>query len=175
MGLGQTVLTILALVLMGRLILTVNSTMLDVGFTKDMAEYRITATSLGTSMLEQSSAMAFDEATVDSGTTATTYLTSSSSFGPELTETSEDLFDDIDDYQNYTKIDTLEHSAIFKTHVAVSYITIAGSSVVPTTTKSFSKQVSVEITSDYLVDYSVTPAQPETLRFNQIFSYWYFR
>jgi hypothetical protein len=175
MGLGQTMLTILALVLMGRLVITINTTVLDVGFTKDMAEYRITATSLGTSMLEQSSALAFDEATVDSGTTATTYLTASSSFGPESGETTEHLYDDIDDYHNFSKIDSLEHSAIFKTRVSVSYITVSGSSLVPTSTKSFSKQVTVDITSDYLVNYSVTPAQPETLRFKQIFSYWYFR
>jgi hypothetical protein len=60
MGLGQTMLTIMALVLLGRIVLSINTTTLDVGFTKDMAEYRITATSLGTSMLEQTSALAFD-------------------------------------------------------------------------------------------------------------------
>ncbi|MCK9408257.1 MAG: hypothetical protein WCX28_04060 [Bacteriovoracaceae bacterium] len=175
MGLGQTLLTILALMLMGRLILTINSTTLDVGFTKDIAEYRITATSLGTSMLELSSAMAFDEATVDSGTTNIAFLSASTSFGPDASESSEDLYDDIDDYHNYSKIDSLEHSAIFKTRVTVTYITVSGSSVVTTSAKAFNKQVTVDITSDYLVDYSMTPAQPETLRFKQIFSYWYFR
>lgn len=160
---------------MGRLIITINTTVLDVGFTKDMAEYRITATSLGTSMLEQSSALAFDEATVDSGTTSTASLTAKSSFGPEASETDETLFDDIDDYHNFSKIDSLEHSAIFKTKVTVSYITIAGSNVVPTSSKTFSKEVTVDITSDYLVNFTVTPEQPETLRFKQIFSYWYFR
>jgi hypothetical protein len=175
MGLGQTMLTILALMLMGRIILTINTTTLDVGFTKDIAEYRITATSLGTSMLEQTSAMAFDEATADSGTTSTSYLTAATAFGPDATESSEDLYDDIDDYHNYSKTDSLEHSAIFKTRVTVSYMTISGSGIVQTTTKTFSKQVTVDITSDYLMDYSVTPALPETLRFKQIFSYWYFR
>lgn len=175
MGLGQTLLTILALVLMGRMVITINTTMLDAGFTKDMAEYRITATSLGTSMLEQSSAMAFDEASVDSGVTASSVLTATASFGPDASESSETLYDDIDDYHNYVKIDSLEHSAIFKTRVTVSYITISGSNVVTTSSKAFSKQVTVDITSDYLVNYSVTPAVPETLRFKQIFSYWYFR
>lgn len=175
MGLGQTLLTILALVLMGRMVITINTTMLDAGFTKDMAEYRITATSLGTSMLEQTSAMAFDEASVDSGASSTSVLTAAASFGPDATESSEDLYDDIDDYHNYVKVDSLEYSAIFKTRVTVSYITISGSNVVTTSSKSFSKQVTVDITSDYLVNYSVTPAVPETLRFKQIFSYWYFR
>ncbi len=175
MGLGQTMLTILALILMGRIIISVNTTTLDVGFTKDMAEYRITATSLGTSMLEQSSALAFDENTVDSSATSTSTLTPKASFGTDATETSVDLYDDIDDYNNYTKIDTLSNSGIFKTRVFVTYVDIVGSDVVSTTTKTFSKEVSVEITSDYLVDYSVTPNRPDTLRFKQIFSYWYFR
>lgn len=175
MGLGQTLLTILALILMGRVIITINSTTLDVGFTKDMAEYRITATSLGTSMLEQSAALAFDETTVDSTASTTASLTSAASFGTDATESSVDLYDDIDDYDNYVKIDSLTNSAIFKTRVGVSYVDIVGSSVVSTATKTFSKEVQVEITSDYLVDYSLTPSRPDTLRFKQIFSYWYFR
>jgi len=44
-----------------------------------------------------------------------------------------------------------------------------------TTTKTFNKLVTVYVTSDYLVDYSVTPTRPDTLRFKQIFSYWNFR
>lgn len=175
MGLGQTMLTIMALVLMGRIVLSVNSNTLEVGFTKDIAEYRITATSLGTSMLEQSSALAFDENTVDSTATSSSTLTNSSSLGPDATEITVDDYDDIDDYHNYTKIDSLSHSAIFKTKVTVSYIDISGSNVVTTTTKTYSKEVRVDVTSDYLVDYSVTPARPDTLRFKQIFSYWYFR
>lgn len=175
MGLGQTLLTIMALMLMGRLILSINTMTLDIGFTKDMAEYRITATSLGTSMLEQSSALAFDEKTVDSVATVTTSLTIASNLGPDAGESTVDDFDDIDDYKNYVRYDTLTNSAIYKTRVLVSYVTISGSDVVSTTTRTFSKEVIVEVTSDYLVDYSVTPAQADTLRFKQVFSYWYFR
>jgi len=177
MGLGQTLLSVMALMLMGRVILSINTSTLDVGFTKDMAEYRITATSLGTSMLEQTAGLAFDEKTVDTSLTATqqSSLTISTSFGSDAGETSVDLYDDIDDYHNYTKIDTLTYSAIFKTRVTVNYVTFSGSDIVTTTTKGFSKEVVVDITSDYLVDYSVSPARPDTLRFKQIFSYWSFR
>lgn len=175
MGLGQTMLTIMALMLMGRVILSVNSTTLDVGFTKDMAEYRITATSLGTSMLEQVSATAFDEKTIDSTLYAATNLTAAVSFGPDAGESSVNDYDDIDDFNTYTKIDTLTNSAIFKTRVSISYVTISGSNVVATTTKGFNKEISIAITSDYLVDYTVSPPRPDTLRFKQIFSYWNFR
>lgn len=165
----------MALMLMGRLILSINSTTLDVGYTKDMAEYRITATSLGTSMLEQSSALAFDEKTVDSVASVITSLTVAGSLGTDATESSVDLYDDIDDYHNYVKYDTLTNSAIFKTRVRVAYATVSGSDIVTTTTRTFSKEIVVEITSDYLIDYSVTPSRADTLRFKQVFSYWYFR
>ncbi|MEW5799150.1 MAG: hypothetical protein AB1728_09100 [Bacteroidota bacterium] len=160
---------------MGRLILSVNTTTLDVGYTKDMAEYRITATSLGTSMLEQSSALAFDERTVDSVASVITSLTVAGSLGTDAGESSVDLYDDIDDYNNYVKYDTLTNSAIYKTRVRVSYVTISGTTVASTTTRTFSKEIDVELTSDYLIDYSVTPTRADTLHFKQIFSYWYFR
>lgn len=177
MGLGQTLLTIMALMMMGRLILMVNTTTLDVGFTKDMAEYRITATSLGTSFLESANSLSFDEATVDTFLLATqiSSLTAFASFGPETGETNYLLYDDIDDYHNYSRIDTLVNSAIFKTRGKVQYLSISGNTLTPTTTKSFNKLVTVFVTSDYLVDYSVNPPRPDTLKFESVFSYWYFR
>ncbi len=177
MGLGQTLLTIMALMLMGRLILSVNTTTLDSGFTKDMAEYRITATSLGTSFLEYAQSVAFDEATVDTFLTNTqsASLTAAASFGPDAGETSYLNFDDIDDYHNYERIDSVTNSAIFKTTGKVEYISITSSVMSTTTTKSWNKLLTVYVTSDYLVDYSVSPPRPDTLKFQSIFSYWYFR
>jgi hypothetical protein len=177
MGLGQTLLTIMALMLMGRLILTVNTTTLDAGFTKDMSEYRITATSLGTSLLEHANSLSFDEATVDTFLLASQIasLTAAASFGPETGETTYSLFDDIDDFHNFSRIDTLENSAIFKTRGYIQYLQISGSIMSTTTTKTFNKLVTVYVTSDYLVDYSVDPPRPDTLTFKSVFSYWYFR
>jgi hypothetical protein len=177
MGLGQTLLTIMALMMMGRMILMVNTTTLDAGFTKDMSEYRITATSLGTSLLEYANSLAFDEATVDTFLLVSeiSSLSASASFGPDAGETDYSLFDDIDDYHNYSRVDTLENSAIFKTRGYVQYLDHTGNTLFTTTTKNFNKLVTVYVTSDYLVDYSVDPPRPDTLKFQSVFSYWYFR
>lgn len=177
MGLGQTLLTILALMLMGRLILTVNRTTLDSGFSKDIAEYRISATSLGTSLMESANALAFDEATVDTFllSTQSSSLTDTSSFGPDVGETSAALFDDIDDYDGYTRVDTLTNSAIFNITGKVEYLDVSGNTLSITSAKKFNKLITVYVTSDFLVDYSVYPVKPDTLKFQQIFSYWYFR
>ena len=168
-------LTIMALILMGRMILSVNTTTLDVGFTKDMSEYRITGTSLGTSMLEKASNLAFDEKSVDAEISATSALTANGSLGKDAGETTESTFDDIDDYNNYVSIDTLTTSATFKSKVKVEYVTIASNVISVSVSQQYSKRMTVDVTSDYLVDYSIDPPRPDTLRFQQIFSYWYFR
>jgi hypothetical protein len=177
MGLGQTLLTIMALMLMGRIILSTNTATLNSGFTKDIAEYRITATSLGTSTLENANALAFDEASVDTFLTQSRIneLTASNSLGPDAGETDPTLFDDIDDYNNYVKIDTVTNSAIFNTMVSVSYITVSSGTISTTTSKTFNKMITVKVTSDYLLDYSSDPPKRDTLQFRSIFSYWYFR
>lgn len=167
----------MALMMMGRLILNVNTMTLDAGFTKDMAEYRITATSLGTSLLEHANSLAFDEATVDTFLLATEIgsLTATASFGADAYETSVELFDDIDDFHNYERIDTLENSAIFKTRGYIEYLQISGSTISTTASKTFNKMVTVYVTSDFLIDYSVNPPLQDTLEFKSVFSYWYFR
>ncbi len=162
---------------MGRLILSVNTSTLDAGFTKDMAEFRITATSLGTSTLEYVQALSFDESTADTFLTNTQLasLTGSPLLGPDAGESGQSLYDDIDDYNNFIKFDTLQNSAIFKTRTTVNYIDVTSTAMTVTTAKTWVKQITVEVTSDFLVDHSVAPPRPDTLKFRTIFSYWYFR
>ncbi len=165
---------------MGRLILTVNRTTLETGSTKDVAEYRITATSLGTSLLERAQDLAFDEATVDTFLTAAqiSSLTAAANFGADAGETSYNLFDDIDDFHNYIRVDTIPNSAIFVSTAKVQYLNVTPpSTMTVTTSKTFNKVITVFVTSPYMVDYSVNPTNPvqDTLKFQSVFSYWYFR
>jgi hypothetical protein len=178
MGLGQTLLTIMALMLMGRLILNVNRTTLESGSVKDVAEYRIAATSLGTSMLEFANDLAFDEATVDTFLTNAqiSSLTAAASFGPDAGESSYSTFDDIDDYHGYVKVDTIPNSAIFYTSCRVEFLNVVPpSTVAVTTSKKWNKQITIYVSSPYMVDYQLEPPKPDTLKFVSVFSYWYFR
>jgi hypothetical protein len=167
----------MALMLMGRLIIGTNASVLNTGSVKDMAEYSITATSLGTSVIERANSLAFDAASVDTFITAAriSELTAAGSLGPESGETTSAMFNDIDDYNNYSKTDTIPNSAIFRTNVKVSYIAVASNAMTTTTAKTFNKMITVYVTSDYLVDYSRTPPAKDTLTFRTVFSYWYFR
>lgn len=177
MGLGQTLLALMAVMLMGRLIIGTNASVLNTGSVKDMAEYSITATSLGTSVIEKAKSLAFDQASVDTFITAARIneLTASNSLGPDVGESTSALFNDIDDYNNYSHIDTIPNSAIFRTDVKVSYVNVASNTMTSTASRSFNKKITVYVTSDYLVDYSMTPAAKDTLTFETVFSYWYFR
>jgi len=179
MGLGQTLLTIMALMLMGRLILTVNRTTLEAGSTIDVAEYRVTATSLGTSLLEYANDLAFDEATVDTFLTQTQFssLTDTSNFGYDSGETEFGLFDDIDDLDEYVKIDTITNILFYST-ARVEYLNVvAPSTVTVTSSKTFNKRITIYVTSPVMVDYAIDPAnpRPDTLKFQSVMSYWYFR
>src|SRR3990172_5739399 len=106
MGLGQTLLTILSLVIMGRIILSMNTTTLDTGMMKDLAEYRIVASSYGVSRLENIESQRFDERSEDE-LKDTSVVSFSSRFGPgkdSVIERGLDRrwpFDDVDDYHGF--------------------------------------------------------------------------
>jgi hypothetical protein len=151
--------------LLGKVILTINQTTLLAGQTKDMAEYRITATSLGTSMLEQTNGLSFDQITTTMDVLNPSSLTAASSLGPEGAETAA-TFNDIDDYNNYMRMDSISNSAIFKTRVRVEYVQVAGGTIATASTQTWSKRVKVYVSSPFLED---------TLVFQSIYSYWFFR
>jgi hypothetical protein len=166
MGTGQMLLTVMATMILGRIILGINSSTLMTGVTKDMAEYRITATSLGTSMLETASSLAYDQASVAADLSTTTSLTAATALGKESGETTINTFNDVDDLNNFVKYDTLQNSAWFKTSVKVEYIGITSGTITVLSTQSWNKRVTVTMTSPFMED---------TLRFQSIFSYWFFR
>jgi len=195
MGLGQTLLTIMALMLMGRLILSTNTLTLDTGMMKDLAEYRIAATSFGVSRLEKIESKRFDESSTDTIEVYTTAeLTPYGSFGPgnESGESAdESTFDDVDDFHSVVHIDTI-NGIPYQDSVVVEYDTLFYSAGPPeimridrTTNRSFNKRIAVFVTGPYLIDYTTLidadgdgeedDPKPDTLRFERIVGYWYMR
>lgn len=196
MGLGQTLLTIMALMLMGRLILSTNTLVLDTGMMKDLAAYRIAATSFGISRLEKIEGNRFDESSTDSVEVYTiSELSTYANFGPARdageSATNEDTFDDVDDWSTFVHRDTINYIP-YKDSVTVEYDSLfysAGPPIVArvdrTTNRTFIKRIIVRVTSPYLIDYSTLididgdgiqdDPKPDTLRFERIVGYWYMR
>lgn len=118
----------------------------------------ITATSIGQSIIDEIQTKSFDETTIQSTKTSPEAL---SSIGKEVFETSSSIKNDIDDYNNFVRKDTLSRLGVFTTKVQVYYVDLNKPNV-KSPTKTFSKRIDVYITNKFLQD---------TLKLNHIFSY----
>lgn len=111
----------------------------------------ITGTGIGQSIIDEIQTRAFDQETVDKPITSTDSLTAISSLGPDGGEPSANRFNDVDDYKNYIRYDTLHVLGIFKTVVDVCYANKMNPEV-NAGGRTFTKRIDVEITNRYLQD-----------------------
>jgi hypothetical protein len=172
MGLGQTLLSVLAMVMLGTVMLTVNTNTQDSNSAVQMSQYRIMAASLATSTIERATGLAFDQNTVSSDISSTSSLTAVNALGVETGECDsvENTFNDFDDYAHFHKIvkgDTFFfRSADFYVWSWVDYVQIVGDSVAHWTSPTYNKRIMVYVSSPYMND---------TLKYSTVYSYWYFR
>jgi hypothetical protein len=167
MGLGQMLLSVLAMSLLGGVLLMMNNTTLDSGSAVETTEYVIMASSLGVSQMEQALGKAFDENTVSSDVGSTASLSSTlTKEGAEVEAT----FDDFDDYNGFSKTvvgdSVFFRSATYLISDSVDYVTISGNAVVTSASRTYHKRLRVWVSSPFMKD---------TLKFQTVYSYWYFR
>jgi hypothetical protein len=172
MGLGQTLLTIMSLTLLGLLFLTNNTNTLTQRKVIEQSEWEVMAASLATSTVERATGLAFDENTVSHDTTALSVLTPVNKLGKDNAEVDsvENTFDDFDDYNNFHRIvkgDSVNfRSADYKIWSTVDYVAISGTNIVTSASPTFHKRIKVYVTSPMLVD---------TIKYESVYSYWFFR
>ncbi|MDR3609768.1 MAG: hypothetical protein P4L27_04350 [Ignavibacteriaceae bacterium] len=184
MGTGQTMITLLAMVLLSFMILRVNNLFLQTTTTLNTTKFDVLAFSLAESMIQEIEANAFDQATVTAVVSSTSSL--STTLGPESGETFA-TYNDIDDFNNYTRIDTVPEKSgvVFNIRCKVDYVTSTAPDV-PTSTKTWNKMITVYVTSPFMVQNSltnqyytkVTAATPiihDTVKLSQVYSYWNFK
>jgi hypothetical protein len=164
----QMFLALGAMILLTLLITNVNKNSL---YTEDVmydSNFGITATSIASSIIEDASKKRFDQIYyVD--TTAIydpTYFTPAADLGVDSGEVAEDpvTFNDFDDYNGYTGIDSSMPSAIFNFGCRVTYIN-ANAPDDSISTQSFHKKITVKVWSESMKD---------TIVMSSIFSYWSF-
>ncbi len=73
-----------------------------------------------------------------------------------------DTFNDIDDYNNYTKTDSSMPSAVYNIKCFVTYVNPTNPDVA-VSTQTWHKRILVQVTSKSMKD---------TVRLSQVFSYW---
>jgi len=164
MNTGQGLITIAAMMLLSIMVLRVNNTILNTGKVVYDAKFGLLATSIATSMLEEINSKAFDANTDSLNATSLSQLTAPNKLGPESGEVYPN-FDDIDDYNGYTRTDSSMPSAIFNISCKVVYVS-STSPDSPSTSATWNKKITVTVSS---------PSMQDTVTMSTIFSYWYFR
>ncbi len=173
MGLGQTMMTVLAVGMLGTVMLTVNTNTQDNNNAVQMSQYRIMAASLATSTIQRATGLAFDQNSVNSNITSTSGLTAAGALGVETgeTDTLENTFNDFDDYNKFHKLvkgdSVFFRSADFYVSSKVDYVQITGNAIVTSSSPTYTKRIVVYVSSPYM--------GTDTITASTLYSYWYFR
>ena len=118
---NQMMLSIAAMALLSVLILNVHSSATDKMVILYSNEAVIEATGIAEALFEEIQTKAFDEYTVLQAAKERNLLTPAYSLGHGLSETSANLYDDIDDYNRYENTDTANVMGEYKLSVVVRY------------------------------------------------------
>lgn len=145
----QTLLTIGSIGLFSFVSLNFNSAVLQNLSVEVESKVYLTAFSLADDMIEEIKQKAFDEETITFRSINPDELTESLYLGPESGETNVTLYDDIDDYNGYTKPVSLPHAENYNVTCAVDYVSSSNQSQV-SLVQTFFKRVRVTVSSPYL-------------------------
>ncbi|NUN09971.1 MAG: hypothetical protein HUU54_12440 [Ignavibacteriaceae bacterium] len=147
----QSFLALVALAILTTLSLNFNSTTLNQTTASMNTEGIITATGAGQSLIEEVKVKAYDEATVSAHCSTTAGLTNPASLGPDAGETNVNLFDDVDDFDNYSTTVATSRLGNFNVRSKVYYIDYNYPDV-ELSAQSFTKRVDVTVTNQYMTD-----------------------
>jgi len=157
-----------AMILLTLLITNVNKSSLYTEDTMYDSNFGITATSIGSSIIEDASRLRFDQRFyVDESTVYDpSFFTDPDSLGFESPETKNDpkTFNDFDDYNGYSGIDTTMPTAVFHFFCRVWYVN-ANALDDTANTRTFHKKIMVRVWSASMKD---------TIIMSSIYSYWNF-
>lgn len=148
MGNVQSLLSFGAVLILALSALNFNEAVLSNSTTEIENKVVLTAFSLADDLIEEIKVRAFDAATVDFPTTNPASLTPAGSLGPGGWETYPN-FNDIDDFNNYTKTVSAPHAENYNVSCRVQYVNGDNPDQV-VTTQTFYKKVTVTISSPYM-------------------------
>ncbi len=167
MNTGQMLLSLAAMMLLSLVVLRQTGDTLETSDTVLASKLEIMAVSEASSMLEKISALAFDQHTRDSTFTGKVWqLTLPSLLGPDSTEDSVQKFNDIDDYNNYSVVDTTALGD-FSIGCSVCYVDPANPDVAYGA-QTWHKKVTVTV-------HGPAPAMTDSVQCSEIISYWFFQ
>jgi hypothetical protein len=144
----QSMLTMGAMILLALTSLRFNASVLQTSSTEVENKVYLTAFSLADDMIEEIKNKNFDQTTVPFPTNNPGTLTPAGSLGPESGETYA-TFNDIDDYNNFTKIISAPHAEDYQISCKVFYVDGSNPDN-QISTQSFYKKAEVTVSSPFL-------------------------
>lgn len=170
MNSGHTMMSVGAMFLLSITILGINNKFLSTSTVLNNTKFGVLAVSLAASMIEEANGRNFDLAEVDDAITDLSQLTPPGSLGPANGETYPN-FNDFDDYDELTKVDSIRNSAVFTTYCRVWYVSDSNPAVI-VSTRTWHKRIDVFVTSPSMVN---ADNEQDTLKLSSVYSYWHFR
>jgi len=190
MNTGQMMLTILAMVLLGTTVFSVNRNNLQHGTILRQTELGIYAVSLGTSIIQRASGMSFDEKTIGTNSLPTTILPAAgvlsttlgretgaaNIFGPTEWANNDTSFDDFDDYNNFSTDSTI--TGVDRFHIgAVVYYVNQDPPYAKSATPTWLKQMDITVNNTISRSAFQNPNEAldkgtDTIKMSYIFSFY---
>lgn len=153
MGNIQSMLTIGAIALFSLISIRFNSSVLENMTLEVENKAYLTAFSLADDLMEEIKQKAFDDQTVVFRSINPWELSPRDQFAPEFVDSGEtsdpSTWDDIDDYNQYTRPVSLPHIEGYVVSCSVEYVT-KNNFIMPSLTQTFYKRVKVTVSSDYM-------------------------
>ncbi|MBI9072874.1 MAG: hypothetical protein JEY94_14830 [Melioribacteraceae bacterium] len=165
MNTGQTMLTVAAMMLLSAIVLRINNNFLNTNTVMMENRFGVLALSLATSYIEEATGKAFDAQTDEKPVETLGELTSPGGLGPGSGEVYP-FFNDFDDFNGLTRLDTSMRSAYYNVECHVDYINPANPDVAVNST-TWHKKITVNVFS--------TGFMRDTVSLSSIYSYFYFR
>lgn len=148
MSTNQSFFSLGAIVIFALISLRFNTTVLENTTVETENKVYLTAFSLADDLIEEIKQKAFDAATIDFPTTNPEDLTPASSLGPGSWEEYPN-YNDIDDYNNFTKTVSAPHAENYSITCAVCYVDGDNPDQI-VYTQTFYKKVEVTVASPYM-------------------------
>jgi hypothetical protein len=144
----QSILAIGAIFLLSLASMSFNGALLESNTSQIENKVYLTAFSLADDMIEEIKQKAYDENTLVFPTVNRSTLTPTASLGPESGE-AYPYYDDIDDYNGYSRDADAPHAENYHIAVKVYYVSESDPNTV-SSTQTFNKRVDVSVSSPYL-------------------------
>lgn len=164
MNTGQTILTIVAIVLLGTNVVSVNRTFTQHGSVLQQTEIGLFGVSLATSLVEEAQGQAFDKYSMAGFLSTESECTPVDSLGPDSGE-NRMTWNDFDDYNNLRDTVRIPDVDTFYRWAQVIYVDSSNPNLARSY-RTFNKKLTVWVKG---------AGASDTLQMSYLFSYWSFR